>query len=430
MTGTVRLPDRWAARLNEACQCIWVDKARLADQVRERLGPIELPRSLVSGSVAFVGPGQAAAMDRTIRLITRAVASPAFEKRVVGSAPEIARKPQRTLGGILGFDFHLGSAEPQLIEINTNPGGLLVSLELTRAATAVCDCLTSPIAAMAAADVRLDDVAMRVTDGFVREWTRARGSRPLRTIAIVDDDPTSQYLYPEFLLYQRLFETAGIRAFIADATSLIVEGSQLVLGGQPIDLVYNRCTDFYFADDRHVALRLAYERDLAVITPHPAVHARWSDKRLLAWLRDGTLLAEAGLSGAERGHLQATIPVTEVVDPRDAEDLWSRRKYLFFKPAGGFGGKAAYRGDKLTRSTFQHVLAGTYVAQAFAPASRRRVPMSRDEDVDMRVDVRNFAMEGETWLRAARLYRGQTTNFRTEGGGFAPVVTLPVASGS
>jgi hypothetical protein len=30
-----------------------------------------------------------------------------------------------------------------------------------------------------------------------------------------------------------------------------------------------------------------------------------------------------------------------------------------------------------------------------------------------------------TWLRAARLYRGQTTNFRTPGGGFAPVLTLP-----
>ena len=32
---------------------------------------------------------------------------------------------------------------------------------------------------------------------FVAEWRLARGSQPLRTIAIVDDEPEQQYLYPE-----------------------------------------------------------------------------------------------------------------------------------------------------------------------------------------------------------------------------------------
>jgi hypothetical protein len=45
-------------------------------------------------------------------------------------------------------------------------------------------------------------------------------------------------------------------------------------------------------------------------------------------------------------------------------------------------------------------------------------------ETDLRVDVRNFVHREVTWLRAARLYRGQTTNFRTPGGGFAPVLTL------
>jgi hypothetical protein len=51
------------------------------------------------------------------------------------------------------------------------------------------------------------------------------------------------------------------------------------------------------------------------------------------------------------------------------------------------------------------------------------------EDVDLRVDVRNYWNADSTWLRAARLYRGQTTNFRTPGGGFAPVLTLPAFDG-
>jgi hypothetical protein len=40
----------------------------------------------------------------------------------------------------------------------------------------------------------------------------------------------------------------------------------------------------------------------------------------------------------------------------------------------------------------------------------------------MKVDVRNYVYAGAVQLIAARLYQGQTTNFRTEGGGFAPVL--------
>jgi hypothetical protein len=73
---------------------------------------------------------------------------------------------------------------------------------------------------------------------------------------------------------------------------------------------------------------------------------------------------------------------------------------------------------------FQQILARPYVAQVVAPTSTRRV-VSDGLESDLRVDVRNYWQGGETLLRAARLYRGQTTNFRTPGGGFAPVITLP-----
>jgi hypothetical protein len=35
--------------------------------------------------------------------------------------------------------------------------------------------------------------------------------------------------------------------------------------------------------------------------------------------------------------------------------------------------------------------------------------------------VRNYVYDGQVQSLAARLYQGQTTNFRTPGGGFAPV---------
>ena len=70
------------------------------------------------------------------------------------------------------------------------------------------------------------------------------------------------------------------------------------------------------------------------------------------------------------------------------------------------------------------MLAHRYVAQAVVATSHRHVVVDESPQ-PLRVDVRSFADAGETLLRAARLYRGQTTNFRTPGGGFATVLTLP-----
>jgi hypothetical protein len=429
MSEVLQQPLALASQLNESCQCIWVDREKLRSRLRADLGDdagvLETREGLVSGSVVFIGPRQAAAMDRAIRLITRALESDAFQAKAAMSAPAIARPRQPTRGGMLGFDFHLGGPSPQLIEINTNPGGLLVSFELTQAAAASCDCLAAPLPKLASASVELGRLGTRIVDSFRQEWVLARGEAPLRTIAIVDDDPPGQYLYPEFLLYRRLLERAGWRVLIADPAALTTTDEALLLHGERIDLVYNRLTDFYFAEERHSALRCAYELNLAVITPHPAAHARWADKRHLAWLRDERLLVEAGLDVAERETVLETIPPTEIVEPVAAADLWSRRKSLFFKPVDGFAGKAAYRGDKLTRTVFEHILAHRYVAQALAPTSFRRTSSVEGEESDLRVDVRNFALHGDTWLRSARLYRGQTTNFRTAGGGFAPVLALP-----
>jgi len=363
-------------------------------------------------------------MDRTTALVHRALTSDAYLRRVELQAPPIARLARATSGGVLGLDFHLGGPDPQLIEINTNPGGLLINLELARALAACCDHVAQPLPRLASGGVTLDELPSRVTASFLAEWSSARGDSPLATIAIVDDDPRNQYLYPEFLLYQRLFERAGWRAPVVDAGAIALAGQGLEVDGHRIDLVYNRLTDFYFAEDRHATLRRAYESDLAVITPHPAAHARRADKRLLAWLRDESLLRAAGLEEEERAHLLRTIPPTEIVTRASADDLWRRRKGLFFKPVDGFGSRAAYRGDKLTRATFEHIMATRYVAQAVVPASTRRVAVEGQE-TDLRVDIRNYRGQGATWLRAARLYRGQTTNFRTPGGGFAPVLTVP-----
>ena len=42
--------------------------------------------------------------------------------------------------------------------------------------------------------------------------------------------------------------------------------------------------------------------------------------------------------------------------------------------------------------------------------------------IALKADFRNYVYAGKVQLIAARLYQGQTTNFRTPGGGFAPVM--------
>ena len=91
----------------------------------------------------------------------------------------------------------------------------------------------------------------------------------------------------------------------------------------------------------------------------------------------------------------------------------------------GYGSRATYRGDKLTKRVFEEILQGGYIAQAIVPPSETVVEVD-DEAQVMKADIRAYVYQGAVQLFAARLYQGQTTNFRTPGGGFAPV--FPISS--
>jgi hypothetical protein len=159
-----------------------------------------------------------------------------------------------------------------------------------------------------------------------------------------------------------------------------------------------------------------------LITPHPVAHALWADKRNLDWLSDPERLAALGLNAETIAQIVRCVPRTVPVLPTQAEHFWAARKTLFFKPQAGFGSRATYRGEKLTKRVFEEILQGGYVAQDFVPppelvlsATDQAVP------VTLKYDLRVYAYNGQIQLLAARLYQGQTTNFRTPGGGFAPV---------
>lgn len=254
---------------------------------------------------------------------------------------------------------------------------------------------------------------------FLAEWSlQGRTGQP-RTIAIVDDGPREQYLFPEFLLAQRFFERQGVKAWIADPAELRFVRGELQYEGVTVDLVYNRLVDFSFEAAGHEALRDAYVAGAVVLTPSPRNHALFADKRNLTLLSDPVAAGGFGLTSDQRQSLSA-VPRTVMVTAENAEELWSARKRYFFKPAGGHGGKAVYRGDKMTRGVWEEVRQGGYIAQELAVPSERRIRID-GEIKALKLDVRLYTYKGSPLLTAARVYQGQTTNFRTPGGGFAPV---------
>jgi hypothetical protein len=408
-----------AAKLNATCHCITMDEARLEAALAcegASFGVAALRAShphLFSSTALFVDHATLDAMRDVIAAVERVVALPAYQELALADAAGLARLTLPTRGAFLGFDFHLADHEPQLIEINTNAGGGILNAVLRRAQRACC----APVADALGADGEVADPFFGM---FLEEWRLSRGEAPLRRIAIVDDAPQTQYLYPEFVLFARLCKARGVDAVICDPAELRIEGAALVADGQPIDLVYNRLTDFALTEPLHGVLSEAHARDLAVVTPHPRAHALYADKRRLVTLSDASALRALGASEADCALLVRHVPRTILVRPDEREPLWRERKTLFFKPQSGYGSKAAYRGDKLTRGVFEELLGKPYVAQALVPPSARTLRFG-EETRELKVDIRNFAYAGSVQLVCARLYQGQTTNFRTEGGGFAPV---------
>lgn len=416
-----------AEALNAGCICRTIDPELLRRRLESDTslpGLMETLRStrphLFSSTSVYLAQSTARLMRETAAVIERITRMAPYEVLALARAPAIAGPAFGPLGALMSYDFHLGPEGPRLIEVNTNAGGALLSAVLTGAQQACCEPVERSIAACDGPPT-LD---VRILEMIRREWRLQRGAAALGRLLVVDDEPEAQYLAPEFELFRRLFQRHGIDAHVADAGSLEWRDGRLWHECTVVDMVYNRITDFYLEEPRHRALHDAYEASAVVLTPHPRAHALHADKRNLVVLSDGALLASWGVSPADRHLLQAVVPHTTLVTGENAPELWAQRRSLFFKPCGGYGAKAVYRGDKLTRRVWTTILDGDYVAQSLVPPSERCVDAGGARS-HLKFDVRAYTYDGDVLLLAARMYSGQTTNFRTPGGGFAPVVVIP-----
>jgi hypothetical protein len=420
-----------AQALNLGCACQTLVPQRMHEAIEATPGLRGLGGSLAlshphlfSPTVVFLDAHVHRQITQAIQAMEAVAALPSWKEQALGRAPAIARQHWGPAGVFMGYDFHLTHQGPKLIEINSNAGGAFLMSAAARAHRACCEAFE----VFLGTGSESESLEAAMVDMFQSEWRTQRPNQPLRNVLIVDDRPGEQYLAPEFEIVRALLADQGWLAVVADPQELQWRDGALwhpvLPADMPVDLVYNRLTDFYLQEPAHLALRHAYETGAAVITPGPRTHALHADKRNLITLSNPALLRSWGVDEPALDLLAQTVPCTQAVNAAEAESLWAQRRGLFFKPVAGFGSRGAYRGDKLTRRVWSDILASDYVAQATVAPSERLV-MVQGEARHLKVDLRAYTYQGRVQQLAARTWAGQTTNFRTEGGGFSPVIVLP-----
>lgn len=397
----------------------------LSDQL---LSPfqVELPKSLLHQAQALVKSLYALREDS------------AYQQHVAAKSPVSAQWNPGNKSLCMSYDFHVNSeGKLKLIEINTNAAFLLMGYFLYKAQG-----LSLPIADFSLQELHLN---------FLEEYDRNQHSQesiggqprgkpseagrlhsPLK-IAIIDESPAQQKLYFEFLLYQQMLQSFGHKAVIADPSELTLANSnKLVLksqADQQIDFIYNRTTDFYLEQEATQALKTSYLNRGLTLSPNPHEYSLLADKeRQIEWSLwsenkattppppfSSVMLEQLKI---QKEHLLETVLLTNETQAA----VWSNKKKYFMKPLTSFGSKGGYRGEGISRVTFDQLVGKNFLAQEFCPAPEQTFTTKDLVPTKLKYDLRFYVYKDRIQLVLARLYQGQLTNLKTLNGGFAPVI--------
>lgn len=296
------------------------------------------------------------------------------------------RKPSN-FSACMSYDFHINADQGvDLIEINTNAAFLAMGLELYQT-------------------LKLPEVASNFNENSLVEMFQAEnklaGNKDL-SVAIIDEKPAEQRLFVEFLIYQEMFKTFGVPCQIADVSEL-----EKI---KAASLIYNRHTDFYLESSNSVEIKSRYNQGLTQLSPNPYEYFLLADKeRFIDWTAQIEIEKPTSL-----------LPTYDL-GKSDPNEIWNQRKQLFFKPKNAFGGKQTYKGASISRKVFDEIFNSNFIAQKLSPAPELEVEF-KGVPTKMKYDLRCYAYQDELQMIIARLYQGQITNLRTEGGGFACIV--------
>jgi hypothetical protein len=349
-------------------------------------------------------------MCKLLRLLDHLSRHPGYRSQVYQEVPETARFDPGHSAVMMCYDFHLAGDMPRLIEVNTNAGGSLLAYLSHHPSLPIRPESLAP---------KMKARLLRTFAAEMRQFSAGSKARP-EHIVIVDEEPTQQYLYPEMKAFADLFKEWGIPAEVAAPEQLEASAEGVWLNGQEVDLVYNRHCDFYLESDAMAGLRKAYLAGKVCLTPNPHTYALLADKRRLTLWTDPIKRGPYLQSDHDAALLDAILPKSNILAQLDLQETWSVRKQRVFKPVDSFGSRGVLLGGKISRKRFDELPLETTLVQELVPPSLTEVPNFDP----MKTDLRLYAYRDQVLGVTARLYRGQVTNMRTPGGGFARVKAI------
>ena len=413
-----------AAQLNGDCLCRTLDTPRLAqalglapDAAALALPPWDQRPHAFSATPVFVSATQARAMTSIIHAIESVVRLPGYQEHALARTPVIARLDPGPRGVFLGYDFHLDPDGPRLIEINTNAGGALLVAALARAQRACCT-EAEPFLTSSGDTGQIEN---GIVEMFRTEWRRGRGAQTLTRIAIVDDAPTEQYLYPEFLLFRALFERHHRSRDRGCARTRRRDGA--------LGTTANGSTSSTTVDGFHPRARGTQRFARGPRSRRGNLDAAPARARVVRRQAQSDSSFRPGLP-ARAGIAATTIETLTRRQCRGRSGGCRARRLAggpaqryFFKPARASAARpptAATSSPSGVVGRFSRPLrgAGDRAAERTHVAGRWRTRSAQARPPE-------HVYYGAIQLVPARLYQGETTNFRTAGGGFAPVVVVP-----
>jgi uncharacterized circularly permuted ATP-grasp superfamily protein len=277
-------------------------------------------------------------------------------------------------------------------------------------------------------------------DALVASYRDWGGTASPPQIAIVDwrGVPT----WSEFELLRDAFVALGVPTVIADPRDLALDGSRLVAGGVPIDLVYRRVliNDIVARAEDCRTLTDAYERR-AVCVANTFRCKIAHKKAFFAVLTDDRF--RSLFSHSERAMIHETIPWTRVVRDGPASHggqsvdllghLRARRERFVIKPNDEYGGTGVALGWEQSEREWDQVIAqavsgaeGTWIAQERIAIRREIFPVCEQDTVherDMLVDFAPYLFRGKLSGFLTRLSTTGLANV-TSGGGQVPAFVV------
>lgn len=342
-------------------------------------------------------------MRQLVRLLYNLSENRAYQNWLKNQLPLTAHLNHTHHAVMMGYDFHLSATGVKLIEVNTNAGGIwFTSLCYYPNATAFPHRL-----------------GKRLLQSFICEYAlfcKNPHAYP-QFIVILDEQPETQFLYPEMQVFAQLFRQAGIETAIVTPENVYPQKDGLYFQNKRIDLIYNRHCDFYLKTVAMALICDAWLNQQVCLTPNPVAYGLLADKRRMMIWSNPEQLAHFGLNTTEIALCVKTVPHTLSLSALSTETAWQTRKQWVFKPDNSYGSRGVYVGDKLTKSKLAELNPSTTLIQQRISASTTQIK----SDLTYKTDFRMFVYRSEILAISARLYQGQVTNLRTEKGGFAKV---------